>query len=395
MKGGRRTVLIIATATTAVVLVILSGYWTSAALIARAAGTGGWIGTLARLSARDVSESLEQIPSREGVMRVRIFRPEGVADRGALLVSGVHPDGIEDPRLIALARQLAATGVAVLTPEVRDLTEYRVTASATNAIEDAAVWMLTQPDRFGRHPIGLIGVSFSGGLAIVAAGRPSLRERTAYVLSFGGHGNLPRVLRYLCTGIEPAASGTTSAERPPHDYALAIVLHQAAELAVPQDQIGPLRNAIELFLRASTVTRTSRDRAAELFKASRELEATLPEPSRTLLKHVNDRDVVSMGARLLPYVDQLGRDPSLSPDRSTPPSAPVYLLHGADDNIIPAVESELLAEHLRPHTRVRQLLSRYLTHVDVAAQPTMRDTWEMVAFWKGVLGEYQSSRIGR
>jgi dienelactone hydrolase len=276
----------------------------------------------------------------------------------------------------------------VLTPEVKDLTEYRVTASATNAIEDAAVWIAKQPERFGRRRIGLIGVSFSGGLAIVAAGRPALRDRTAYVLSFGGHGNLPRVLTYLCTGAEPAPPGATARTRPPHDYALAIVLHQAAELAVPADQVQPLRSAIEVFLRASTLARTSEDEATQLFNQARALQATLPEPSRTLLAHVNDRDVAAIGARLLPYVDQLGRDPSLSPDRSTPPSAPVYLLHGADDNIIPAVESTLLADHLRPHTRVRQLLSRSLTHVDVTAQPTMKDTWEMVAFWKSVLSEY-------
>ena len=46
----------------------------------------------------------------------------------------------------------------------------------------------------------MMGISFSGGLSIVAAGRPSLANRVAYVFSFGGHDDLPRVLRYLCTG---------------------------------------------------------------------------------------------------------------------------------------------------------------------------------------------------
>jgi dienelactone hydrolase len=386
MKGVGRTLIAIFVAT--LVVAALSSYWTAAALIARAAGTGGWIGTLARLDARAVSESIERIPIPDGAMRVRVFRPAGPANRAALLVSGVHPDGIEDRRLVGLARDLAATGTFVFTPEIEDLIEYRVTARATDAIEDAALWILGQPERFGAHAIGLIGVSFSGGLSVVAAGRPSLRDRVAYVLSFGGHGNLPRVLRYLCTGIEPAAPGSAARRRPPHDYALAIVLHQAAELAVPADQLGPLREAVETFLTASTLMRTSPEQAVHHFEDARAREAALPEPSRTLLKHVNDRDVGALGARLLPYLDRLGQDPSLSPDRSTPPSAPVYLLHGADDNVIPAVESALLAEHLRGRTRVRQLLSGYLTHVDVAARPTMRDTWEMIAFWRAVLSEY-------
>ena len=43
----------------------------------------------------------------------------------------------------------------------------------------------------------------------------------------------------------------------------------------------------------------------------------------------------------------MGDDPALSPERSAPPPVPVYLLHGTDDNVIPAVESALLAADLR------------------------------------------------
>jgi dienelactone hydrolase len=389
MKGARSTVIAIAIAT--LVVSTLSPYWTAAALISRAAGTAGWPGVIAQWSARGVSDTIEQIPIRDvryDRMRVRIFRPDGAPRRAALLVSGVHRDGIKEPRLVALARELAATGVIVVTPEIEDLINYRLTARATDTIEDAAVWMVKRPDLFGPAPIGLIGVSFAGGLAIVVAGRPTLNDRLAYVLSFGGHGNLPRVLKYLCTGIEPAIGSESPRRRPPHDYALAVLAHQAAEHAVPSAQVAPLRQAIETFLQASALNRTSRDEAARLFDEARKHQAELPEPSHTLMKLVNDRDVAALGRFLGPHIDRLGQDASLSPDRSAPPSAPVYLLHGADDQVIPAVESALLAQHLRPHTRVRQLLSRYLTHVDVAARPTMKDTWDMVAFWKAVLAEY-------
>jgi hypothetical protein len=388
-KAARRVVTAIVVA--ALVVVVLGPYSAAAALIMRAAGTPGWAGTIARWIAHPVSESLEQIPTRDvryGQMRVRIFRPEGSARGSALLVSGVHRDGISEPRLVSLARELAATGVIVVTPEIEDLTNYRVTPRATDAIEDAALWMVSRQDLFGATPIGLIGVSFSGGLSIVAAGRAALREHVAYVLSFGGHGNLPRVLRYLCTGLEPAVGGETPRRRQPHDYALAVLAHQAAHHAVPEEQMVPLRQAIETFLQASALWRTSPTEATRLFETARLREAQLPEPSRTIMKSVNARDVVALGRLLLPLADQLGQDPSLSPERSLPPAAPVYLLHGIDDNVIPAVETTLLAEQLRPHTRVRMLRSRYLTHVDLAARPTLRDTWDMIAFWKHVLGEY-------
>jgi len=379
---------IVVVAAVASIGAVAVSYWTAAALVGRAAGVGGWPGRLARAGALRVSESIESVPGRNGPIKMRIFRPEGGSSKSALLVSGVHPDGIQDDRLVMLARNFAAAGIVVFTPEIEDLVNYRITARATDAIEDAAVAVLERSSAPGRQALGLVGVSFSGGLAIVAAGRTSIRDRLAYVLSFGGHGNLPRVLRYLCTGVEPAASSSGEHRRQPHDYALAIVLHEAAELAVPEDQVNPLRDAVAIFLSASTLARVSPDGAEDLYKEARARETQLPEPSRTLLKYVNDRDVGALGARLLPYLSQLGQDPSLSPDQSPPPAAPVYLLHGVDDNVIPAAESTLVAEHLRRATRVRLLLSGYLTHVDVATKPTLRDTWEMVAFWRDVLGEY-------
>jgi hypothetical protein len=209
----------------------------------------------------------------------------------------------------------------------------------------------------------------------------------AYVLSFGGHGNLPRVLRYFCTGAEPPSPGGDARLRQPHDYALAVLLHQAAELAVPPDQVVPLRRGIETFLQASALARIDEKRAMQVLQVGRAFQNELPEPSATLMKLVNARDVTTLGGRLRPYLDRLGQNPALSPDRSPPPAAAVYLLHGTDDNVIPAVESELLAAHLRAGTRVRMLLSGFLTHVDLSSRPTMSDTWRMIAFWKAALGE--------
>jgi dienelactone hydrolase len=378
MKGAWRRLGAVAAAT--LIVIAMGAYWSAAMLITRAAGTPAWVVPLAHWSARDVADSIVQVPVRSGTIRARLFRPDGGRTRSAMLVGGVHPDGIDEPRLVALARELAATGVVVLTPEIGDLMHYTMTSRVTDTIEDVARWMATRRDEFGDAGVGLVGVSFSGGLSVVAAGRPSVRDRIAYVLSYGGHGNLPRVLRYLCTG-------EGAAERP-HDYGLAVILHQAAELAVPPEQVEELRAAVKTFLDASALDRTDRTKAGQLFEAARQRVTAMAEPSATLMKYVSDRNVVALGARLEPYLDRLGQDPALSPDRSPPPSAPVYLLHGAGDNVIPTEESVRLAEHLRDKTRVRLLVSGFLAHADVAARPGMRDTWNMIAFWKALLDEY-------
>lgn len=366
---------------------VLLPYWHAAAMILRAADRPGAIGRAARWDARRVSDRIQHIATPEGDLRVRIFRPAGRARGAVLLVSGVHPDGIDEPRLIDLARDLAGTGVNVVTPEIPDLVHYRLTARVTDTIEHAAEWMADERELSGARPVGLIGVSFSGGLSVVAAARPALRNRVAYVLSFGGHGNLPRVLRYFCSGVEPTLPGQTARTRAPHDYALAVLLYQATELVVPADQVEPLRRGIETFLQASALARLDQERAQEMLSLGRGFQEELPEPSATLMKLVNTRNVGALGARLLPYVDQLGQDPALSPDQSPAPAAPVYLLHGTDDNVIPAGESELLAAHLKGKTEVHMLLSGFLTHVDLSTHPTLTDTWRMIAFWKAALNE--------
>lgn len=385
MKAALRT--FVAALVAGLIVAAFMPYWHATAMILRAAGMGGWLGQAARWDARGVTDRVDRISTPEGSVQVRVFQPSGHVTHAVLLVGGVHPNGIEEPRLVDLARDLAGTGVNVVTPEIPDLMQYRLTARVTDTIEWSAEWLAERQDLSGGNPVGMIGVSFSGGLSVVAAGRPGLRDRVAYVLSFGGHGDLPRVLRYFCTGVEPSPPGGGVTRRRPHDYALAVLLYQAADLVVPAEQAGALRHGIETFLQASALARIDQQRAMDVFQRSRALQSQLPEPSATLMQQVNERDVAATGSRLLPYLAQLGQDPALSPDRSAPPTSPVYLLHGSDDNVIPAVETELLAAHLKGTTRIRMLVSGFLTHVDVSARPTINETWRMIAFWKSALGE--------
>jgi len=111
----------------------------------------------------------------------------------------------------------------------------------------------------------------------------------------------------------------------------------------------------------------------------------LPEPARTLMRQVNDRDVEGLGRRLLPFIDQASHSPALSPDRSPAPACPVYILHGADDNVVPAVESQWLGRSLQGHTRTRTLLSRIITHAELNSEQDRREIWELVDFFASLI----------
>ena len=84
------------------------------------------------------------------------------------------------------------------------------------------------------------------------------------------------------------------------------------------------------------------------------------------MRYVNERDVAHLGPILLPHVTALGDDTTLSPARAAAPAAHVYLLHGTDDNVIPAIESSLLADTLRSRgVTVDQLATPLITHAEV------------------------------
>ncbi len=356
-------------------------YIRGAAFVVRAAGMQGIARTLAEWETRAVVEEALTIPWRGGVLPARRYLPRGATGRTFLLVPGVHASGVDEPRLIGFARDLASMGHPVVTVGPPDLARYMISPAVTDAIEDAAAWLSQQRDLAPDGRIGMMGISFAGGLSIVAAGRPALQHHVAAVLSLGGHGDLPRTLRYLCTGIQ--ADGT---RRPPHDYGVVIILLGVADRVVPVEQVAPLREAVLSFLEASKLDLLDKAASAAEFERARVLATTLPEPARTLMNYVNLRDVDHLGPILLPHVAALGGDPALSPALSPLPSVPIYLLHGTGDNVIPSAETVALARTLSERgADVRALVTPLITHAEVDRASGVSDAWALVGFWSDVL----------
>ena len=171
-----------------------------------------------------------------------------------------------------------------------DLQRFRLTPAATDVIEDAVAWMAQQPRLAPDGRVGIIAVSFAGGLSIVAAGRDRIRDHVKFVVSLGGHGDMRRVMRYLATGVAPQVEGLEN--HPPHDYGVAVILNSLADRGVvPIEQAVPLRNAIDTYLARRSKRSSATKPPRRSSRKAREMTAALPEPSRTYMQYVNDRDV--------------------------------------------------------------------------------------------------------
>ena len=375
-------------------------YLDAVGFIVRAADLPGAAATLASWRATSFTRDADiAVPTRGGDVPGRFYRPARQTRRTILLMPGVHRDGIDESRLVGLAGELAATGFGVLTVAAPDLQKFRVTPEVTDVIEDAVKWTSDQPQFRTDGKIGVLGISFAGGLAIVAAGRDSIRERVAFVMSFGGHGDLARAMHYLTTGevigdLESAkrSSAVLGADHvtvhPPHDYGLAVTLLNLADRVVPPNQVAALSKGIDGFLLASSLAVTDPPKAMPVLDEMKKYQQTLPEPSRTYMQYVNDRAVDKLGPILAPIADGLKDHPampSLSAERATPPTAPIFLLHGVDDNVIPSVETVLLAEHLKGKAHVEGLLSGLITHAEVNRTATATEVWRLAKFWRDIM----------
>jgi dienelactone hydrolase len=384
----RLFVVLTASAIAAVVFAYVGApYARAASFIVRAASLGGRAEAFANTQARKVVvQPRHQVATRYGDVPARLYLPAGTTDRTVLLVPGIHSMGIEEPRLTALADDLAGAGVKVMAMALPDLQAYRITLRATDVIEDAVTWMSKRPDLAPDGQVGIVGISFAGGLSISAASRPSIRDKVAFVVSFGGHGDLGRVMRYLTTGEAPQVPGLET--HPPHDYGVAVILYELADRGVvPADQVVALREGIEMFLLASQLTLVSMERANTTFAKARDMATKLPEPSQTFMNYVNDRAVGKLGPALVPYLAQLSTDnPAVSPQQvEHPASAPIFLLHGSGDTVIPAAETALFSEDLRRKgADVHVLLSELITHAEVNRGATYIDVWKLISLWAQV-----------
>ncbi|MDQ2924635.1 MAG: alpha/beta hydrolase [Acidobacteriota bacterium] len=323
-----------------------------------------------RVSSRDLT-----LPTSNGAIRARIYTPLGHPNAPAMVIlHGVHHLGMDEPRLISFAAAIASCGLRVLTPDLPGIKDYQVSADSIRTIGDASAWMAVQNPNGERRPVGVMGLSFSGGLALLAAANPVYRPSIKFVVAIGSQDEMGRVARYYRTG-EDARPGGAPELLPPHEYGALVLEYEHVEDFVPPADVA----AIHAVLRAHLYEDAHAEKAA--FAAltgvqhaeAMQLLDTTSAMTRGLLAAAESRHAAAM-AGVSPH-NHLG---SLT--------TPVYLLHGAGDNIIPASETLWMAAELPGTTLQSVLISPVLSHLNLdGAQPGAMDRWRLVHFFALIL----------
>ncbi|HLK06327.1 MAG TPA: alpha/beta hydrolase [Candidatus Angelobacter sp.] len=303
-----------------------------------------------------------------GPLRYRMYTPQDVQDPGAVvLLHGVHHLGIDDPRMWNLARALAGAGVLVMTPELRDLADYRVTARTIDVIGDSAVALSTRM----RRRVGVMGLSFAGGLALLAADRKEFSDNIGFVVAIGAHDDMTRVARFFAANVITSPDGVETPLQA-HEYGALVLAYSHLEDFFSNVDIPTAREALRQWLweqpeAMKTAAALSPEGKHELDLLLHHRDQLREALLREITLHQEEMEAVSPHGHLV----QL--------------HTPVFLLHGAGDTVIPASETLWLAKDV-PSAELRaSLVSSALVHVDMGNKVTWQQQWQLVDFMAQVL----------
>jgi pimeloyl-ACP methyl ester carboxylesterase len=289
--------------------------------------------------------------------------------RGALVLApGLHSEGRRETHLVALATTLGRAGFAVLVPDLPNYRALRIGAEDPVGIADGVRHMAARPEGHGK--IGIVGISYASGPALLAALQPDIAERIAFVFTLGGYYDVEAVLTYIVTARYRETEGAPWRVGNPNIFgAWMFVRANAARLADPNDRA----------LVAEIAARRLGDARADVLGLSAALGADGAALMQLLGEPAPDRipeRIEALPAEIRSDFAALtlkGRDMSGLRARA-------ILLHGRDDAIVPYTESLALARALGPE-RAELHLAHRLAHV--AFEPeSFRDGLEV---WRASL----------
>ncbi len=342
---------------------IAQNYLRAASLLERISDphAGGWI---ANYDVHPVEVHDTTFDFRGQAIPARIYLPRGIGFApGIVVIHGMHELGINEPRLVGFARSLAASGFFVMTPLVPGIADYRVQAESADLIGTATQAFAQQ---LQVPKVGILAISFAGGLALLAASDPQYSPSIAWVASVGGYYDLAHVLRFFATGEAFWPDGSVE-HLPPHEYGPLIVVYDEPQDFFSSHDAPLAHDALKLLLAGDG-------------KASEALTAKMTPAGQQTMQLIYHKERESLAPAILAEIDKRADELAAASPAGHLRflQVPVLLLHGSDDVVIPPTELLWLERDIPKEYLVEALISPAIGHVEVGAKPRLRDEVALV-----------------
>jgi hypothetical protein len=308
---------------------------------------------------------------------VQIFKPDGKSNATLMIVPGLHPHGIHDPRFQAFAASCAEAGFTVVAADIIEFRKFQITPNSVLLISQLVNALPTLVSEEALQNVGLLGISYGGGPVLIVASQKEMRGKIHFVVSIGGYYDLLHAMEYSITGKHPEA-GTPPP--PPHQWGRMIFALNHLEFLAPATDAPLLHQILTLRLNLKE-------------EEAKEYEEGLSASGKEFLAEVLNGltpDEMDQFKKMIVMHSEVSR--KLSPEffvADFPPDLRIYLIHGPGDSLIPSAESEELVAALNKshHSKTYSLITPTLDHVDPAKKESWSDQMGLILWTRKFLGE--------
>ena len=296
----------------------------------------------------------------------RVYQMDTPGPKSAILfIPGLTPNGILNPRFVAVSRAIARSGYVVITPRLTGFEQFKLEPAAVGEI---GFWYgyLREHSWFQLRKAGIVGVSVGGTLALLAAARQPECRDLDFIVSIGAYKDLWRCQQHWFS----ATHGIDSHGSYPVQYYGKWILMLSAldEMEKPGDHARLEQALRDLVVGAKT-----------------SVDACTLSPAESIWFNLALGEPEENAALLACITDQLRkRFQALSPgdQELSTITCPVFLVHGAYDELIPADETREL-ENLLTSTDPITLLTPVISHT--------HPLFDRMSFWNKWIALAQGS----
>ncbi|MFZ5628194.1 MAG: alpha/beta fold hydrolase [Spirochaetota bacterium] len=295
-----------------------------------------------------------------------VYTPGNAEAPTIVFLHGMSPLGISDPRQIVAARALANAGFRIICPELPEIRNLQVEAGSIDRFRNILLHLKTNRDLCPGGRFALFAPSFSGAICLKVAATDQLADSITAVAALGAFSRIERSLNHLMH------------DEQADPYARLVILANFLPRLKEGKRLGRYYLAAahdnwhETASRNPSLTgfEPTDERSKELRRlsiAERKLVARIAEDTAFRIQ---------LGGRLLKVMQDTLDAYNVS-EVAGAIRAPVFLLHGAGDDVIPARESTELFPLLR---EARLVVTPLMGHSHAAVSLRLiGDVWRLVA----------------
>jgi len=294
-----------------------------------------------------------------------------------ILYPGASPYAEYHPKMLALGAVLAASGFKVFIPRIPPLKELDITEVNIQWFNHFYSWMLDAQE-IPAEKIAMVGLSYGGALMLKSLlEAEGMLPAPKAILTYGTYSDGRTIVPFLLNG-EISFNGSTYTI-PPHEWGLVVIFHNFLKNLTLDWDSTKIRQALTFQI-------------GEIFSERDKIVELMPEEQQNLfhsiLKGVATPEIETIVKEIVENEEDafINLSPKFWGKKIR---EKVFILHGANDSMVPFTESIKLADYV-PKNEL--LISHIYEHKEISTSRgyffTLREIFRLINFYAKFFHHY-------